>query len=138
MDWLTIDDVVLTHPAFVRFANVDAKLRKLLTPTPHYRFHVAEPFDVVLMCSMLADFKLALSINENLGQLWESVQEESIGDQHQFTVVPVLPCQLNVRQDRRIEQRFTAKQCESRWLSRGDHCKYSESASATVGNLPAK
>ncbi len=45
---------------------------------------------VVLMCSMLADFKLALCINENLGQLREAVQEESIGDQHQFTVVPVL------------------------------------------------
>ena len=75
IEWhrLAIDDVVLPHPAFVRLANVDAKLGILLTPTPHYRFHVAEPFDVVLMCSMLADFKLALCINENLGQLREAV-----------------------------------------------------------------
>jgi hypothetical protein len=59
---------------------------------------------------------LALCINENLGQLWKAVQEESIGDQHQFTVVPVLSSELNVLQDRRIKQRLTAKQCESRWL----------------------
>jgi hypothetical protein len=65
---------------------------------------------------MLADFKLALCINENLRQLREAVQEESIGDQHQVAVVPVLPCQLNVLQDRRVEQRLTAKQRESRWL----------------------
>jgi hypothetical protein len=65
---------------------------------------------------MLADFKLALCINENPRQLREAVQEESIGDQHQVAVVPVLPCQLNVLQDRRVEQRLTAKQGESRWL----------------------
>jgi hypothetical protein len=51
---------------------------------------------------MLANFKLALCINENLGQLWEAVHEESIGDQHQFTVVPVLSSKLNVLRDRRI------------------------------------
>ncbi len=42
------------------------------------------------MRTMLADFKLASCINQNLRQLREAVQEESIGDQHQFTVVPVL------------------------------------------------
>jgi hypothetical protein len=65
---------------------------------------------------MLADFKLALCVNEDLRQLREAVQKESIGDQHQFTVVPVLSRELNVLQDRRIEQRLTAEQCESRWL----------------------
>jgi hypothetical protein len=65
---------------------------------------------------MLADFKLALCINENPRQLREAVQEESIGDQHQFTVEPVLSREMNVLQDRRIEQRLTAEQCESRWL----------------------
>jgi hypothetical protein len=65
---------------------------------------------------MLADFKLALCINENPRQLREAVQEESIGNEHQFTFVPVLSRELNVLQDRRIEQRLTAKQCESRWL----------------------
>ncbi len=44
------------------------------------------------------------------------MQKESIGDQHQFTVVPVLSRELNVLQDRRIEQRLTAQQCESRRL----------------------
>ena len=68
------------------------------------------------MCSMLANLKLALCVNENLRQLREAVQEESIGDQHQVAVVPVLSSELNVLQDRRIEQRLTAKQCESRWL----------------------
>ncbi len=68
------------------------------------------------MRTMLADFKLALCINENLGQLWEAMQEESIGHKHQFTFVPVLSRELNVLQDRRIEQRLTAEQCESRRL----------------------
>ena len=68
------------------------------------------------MRTMLADFKLALCINENLGQLWDAMQEESIGHKHQFTAVPVLSSELNVLQDCRIEQRLTAKQCESRWL----------------------
>jgi hypothetical protein len=58
---------------------------------------------------MLADFKLALSINENLGQLWESEQKESIADQHQFTVVPVLSSELNVFQNRRVEEWLTAE-----------------------------
>ncbi len=40
---------------------------------------------------------------------WEVVNEESIGNQHQFTVVPVLSSELNVLQDRRIEQRFAAE-----------------------------
>ncbi len=61
------------------------------------------------MRTMLADFKLALSINENLGQLWESEQQESIGDQHQFTVVPVLSSELNVFQNRRVEEWLTAE-----------------------------
>ncbi len=65
------------------------------------------------MRTMLADFKLALCINENLGQLWEAMQEKSIGYKHQFTVVPVLSSELNVLQDRRIKQRLTAEQCES-------------------------
>jgi hypothetical protein len=65
---------------------------------------------------MLADFKLALCVNEDLRQLREAVQKESIGDQHQFTVVPVLSRELNVLQDRRVEQRLTAEQCESRRL----------------------
>ena len=60
------------------------------------------------MRTMLADFKLALCINENPRQLREAVQEESIGNEHQFTFVPVLSRELNVLQDRRIEQRLTA------------------------------
>jgi hypothetical protein len=68
------------------------------------------------MRTMLADFKLALCVNEDLRQLREAMQKESIGDQHQFTVVPVLSRELNVLQDRRIKQRFTAEQCESRRL----------------------
>jgi hypothetical protein len=103
---LTIDNVVLPHPAFVRLANVDSDLGILLAPTPHDRFHFAEPFEVVLMRTMLADFKLALCINENPRQLREAVQEESIGNEHQFTFVPVLSRELNVLQDRRIEQRL--------------------------------
>lgn len=50
------------------------------------------------MCSMLANFKLALCINEDLRQFREAVQKESIGHQHQFTVVPVLSRELNVLQ----------------------------------------
>jgi hypothetical protein len=106
---LTIDNVVLPHPAFMRLANVDAKLGIILSPTPHYRFHVAESFEVVLMRTMLANLKLALCINEDLRQLREAVQKESIGDQHQFTVVPVLSSELNVLQDRRVEEWLTAK-----------------------------
>ncbi len=33
------------------------------------------------MRTVLADFKLALCIKENLGQLWEAMQEESMSQQ---------------------------------------------------------
>ncbi len=64
---------------------------------------------VVSVCAVLADFELAFRVNKNLRQLREAVQEDSVGDKHQFTVRPMLSGNSNVIQNSRVEQRFAAK-----------------------------
>lgn len=91
-----VDDLVLPHPASVRLADLDLDAGILLSPPPNELLHFAESFDVFVVRSVLADFELAIGLDENFGQAGEAMQEEAIGDEHQVAVGPVLSREQNV------------------------------------------
>ena len=80
----------------------------LFSPSPNELLHFAESLDVFVVHSVLADFELAIGLDEDFGQAGEAMQEEAIGDQHQVAVGPVLSRELKVLDYVRVQQRFAA------------------------------
>ncbi len=89
-------DFVLPHPTAVRLADLDLDAGMLFSPFPDDLLHFVESLDVFVVRSVLADFELAIGLDENFGQAGEAMQEEAIGDEHQVAVGPVLSREQNV------------------------------------------
>lgn len=75
-------------------------------------FDFAESFDVFVVCSVLANLESAIRFDEYFWQLGKPMQKEPVGYQHQVAV-PMLSGELDVLNDRRIQERFATEQCES-------------------------
>lgn len=91
-----VDHFILPYPTSVRLSDLDLDAGMLFSPSPNELLHFAESFDVIVVRSVLADFELAIGLDENFGQAGETMQEEAIGDEHQVAVGPVLSREQNV------------------------------------------
>ncbi len=108
-----VDDLVLPHPASVRLADLDLDAGMSFSPLPNEMLHFAESLDVFVVRSMLAYFELAISLDENFGQAGKPMQEESVGDEHQVAVGPVLPRKQNLLDHLRVQQWLAAEESET-------------------------
>jgi hypothetical protein len=95
-------------------ADLDLDAGMLFSPSPNELLHFAESFDVFVVRSVLADFELAIGLDENFGQAGEAMQEEAVGDEHQVAVGPVLSREQKVLDHVRVQQRFAAEESETR------------------------
>ena len=58
--------------------------------------HLPKPLHVSFVSSVLADFEATIRFQQDFRQLGKTVQKETVRDQHQMAIRPVLSGELNV------------------------------------------
>ena len=93
----------------MRLANLDLDCGVPLSPTPNESLHFAEAFDVFVVRSVLTNLQSAVGLDKDLWQIRKAMQEEAVGHEHQLAIWPMLPRELNVLNDLRVQQRFATE-----------------------------
>ncbi len=82
-------------------ADLDLDAGVVFSPPPDEMFYFSKSLVVFVVVSVLADLESAVGVDQHCRQIREAIKKETVGDQHEVAIGPVLSCEPSRRRERK-------------------------------------